>query len=90
MKPSLVASSRRERPALLRNHVGAQDARLQRGQKRRVLGQDAFLAFRRHRDHQLGVAFENDLRGRDELERHYARHGSSVPAFSLTCSIVPA
>ena len=92
MKPSLGSQLQPRRRASL-DHVGAQNARLQRRQKRRVLGQNSLFAFGRDGDHEFGVAVEDQPRRRDEFERD-ERPSCYVaaPIFSaasFTSSIVP-
>lgn len=59
-------------------NVGAQHARLQCSQERRMTGQNAFFTFGRHRDDELRVAFEENLGRRHQLEWNDASHVPSV------------
>ena len=78
MNPSLVASSSRDVAPPWRTFARKTPG-LNAARKRRVLGKDAFLAFRGYRDNELGLAFEDDLRRRYELERDRISHASCAP-----------
>ncbi len=70
---SFARSELETRTRTIAHDVGAQDARLQGRKKGRVPRQDAFFAFRRHRDNELGFAFKDDFGRRDQLERNDVR-----------------